>query len=89
MEVHEKWYQNLQRLRHEQRQELDEWKRRKRVEDEEERKRVAEESQQDPNGDTWVAEWRRQRPSVRQQLDRWKVRIIKLLIKNAADIIIP
>ncbi len=73
VEAHEKWYQNLQRLRREQRQELDEWKRRKRLVDEEERKRLAEESQEDPNGDTWVAEWRRQRPNVRQQLERWKV----------------
>lgn len=73
VEAHEKWYQNLQRLRREQRQELDEWKRRKRLMDEEERKRLAEESQEDPNGDTWVAEWRRQRPNVRQQLERWKV----------------
>lgn len=72
VEAHEKWYQNLQRLRREQRQELDEWKRRKRFLDEEERQKAAEEALQDP-GDTWVVEWRRQRGAVRKQLDRWKV----------------
>ena len=74
VEAHEKWYQNLQRLRKEQRQELDEWKRQKKTMDEEERKRAAEESLQDETlGDPWVAQWRRQRVTVRQQLQQWKV----------------
>lgn len=74
MEAHEKWYQNLQRLRKEQREELDAWKRRKKCLDEEDRKKAVEEAQRDPiKGDPWVAEWRRQRATVRQQLNRWKV----------------
>lgn len=72
VEAHEKWYQNLQRLRREQRQELDNWKREKRQMEEEERKRIASHLQQQES-DAWVAEWRRQRESVRERLDRWKV----------------
>lgn len=72
VEAHEKWYQNLQRLRREQRQELDDWKRDKRRMEEEERNRAASQWQQ-LEGDAWVAGWRRQRESVRQRLDRWKV----------------
>ncbi|XP_057368054.1 coiled-coil domain-containing protein 112-like [Daphnia carinata] len=69
VEAHEKWYQNLQRLRREQRQELDNWKREKRKMEEEERKRIA---SQQHESDAWVDEWRRQRESVRERLDRWK-----------------
>ncbi|XP_032788963.2 coiled-coil domain-containing protein 112 [Daphnia magna] len=71
VEAHEKWYQNLQRLRREQRQELDNWKREKRQMEEEDRKRIASHLQQQES-DAWVAEWRRQRESVRERLDRWK-----------------
>ncbi|KAI9563122.1 hypothetical protein GHT06_010579 [Daphnia sinensis] len=71
VEAHEKWYQNLQRLRREQRLELDNWKREKRQMEEEERKRIASQLQQQEN-DAFVAEWRRQRESVRERLERWK-----------------
>jgi carbonic anhydrase len=73
VEAHEKWYQNLQRLRREQRHELDEWKRQKKLADEEERKSASTEFQQLQESDAWVAQWRRQRETVRKNLDRWKV----------------
>jgi hypothetical protein len=73
VEAHEKWYQNLQRLRREQRHELDEWKRQKKLADEEERKSASTEFQQQQESDAWVAQWRRQRETVRKNLDRWKV----------------
>ncbi|EFX88222.1 hypothetical protein DAPPUDRAFT_96436 [Daphnia pulex] len=72
VEAHEKWYQNLQRLRREQRQELDEWKRQKKLADEEERKSASTEFRQQQESDAWVAQWRRQRETVRKNLDRWK-----------------
>jgi hypothetical protein len=73
VEAHEKWYQNLQRLRREQRQELDEWKRQRKLQEEEERKSASSEFRQQQESDAWVAQWRRQRETVRKNLDRWKV----------------
>ena len=87
VEAHEKWYQNLQRLRREQRQELDEWKRQKKQQEEEERKQASTECQQQQESDAWVAQWRRQREAVRQRLNRWKVccKIIKLEVERLMD----
>ena len=78
VEAHERWYQQLLKLRHEQRLELDEWKRRKRVQDEEERKKALETEQtNEPN--VWVSKWRRQRETIRQQVQRWKVSENKMI----------
>lgn len=73
VEAHERWYQQLLKLRHQQRLELDDWKRRKRTQDEEERKKALEHEHMNESN-VWVSKWRRQRETIRQQVQHWKVK---------------
>jgi len=73
VEAHERWYKQLQRLRNDQRKELDEWKQKKRERQEEDKKKAEKELESEGH-ETWVAEWRKQRETIQEQLQRWKVR---------------
>lgn len=72
VEAHERWYQQLQRLRREQRLELDEWRRKRKEEEEKERKKALMDHPSDGMPDPWVSGWRRQRSQVQEQLQKWK-----------------
>lgn len=84
VEEHDKWYQKLQKLRCEQRREIDEWKRKKKEEEEEEKKRAASGSEQDEDANTWVTSWKKQREVVQEQIQKWKVNF-RLNIKDKSQ----
>jgi len=74
VEAHERLYQELLRLRNEQRLELDEWKRNKKMQEEEERKRIRQQYNETPQEiDRWLTDWKRQRKVIEEKIDRWKV----------------
>jgi phenylalanyl-tRNA synthetase alpha subunit len=61
-------------LRNEQRLELDEWKRNKKMQEEEERKRIRQQYNDTPQEiDRWLTDWKKQRKVIEEKIDRWKV----------------